>query len=140
MKYLSIDDDEPKKKLGIRLVMKSNRKLTQFLHFAAPSRQRFEWVNDCKGFKKLFFDKLDFRNPVCLVNCKQIFNQNCKTLEVLKFQNVMGDPEGISHLKDYIISCKNLKDLEVIWNIKYFDDEPARSFKYTMFDIMDTFH
>ena len=129
MKYLSKYDDEEKEKFGIRLVFKNSSKLTQ--------PQLFEWVKDCKGLKRMFLDKVDFRNPVCSVNCKQIFLQNCKTLEMVKFQNVLSDPTGIGYLEEFLISCKKLKDLEIIWNVKSFDDEPARSFKYSLFDIMD---
>ena len=144
MKYISKYDDVSRDKLGIRIVDEDSygRHITQFLRLAATAMAREErqwqaWVNGCKRFKKLFFDKIDFRNPVCFVNCRQIFRQNCNTLEILKVQNVMDDPEGISFLTGLIIACKNLKDLEVIWNIKYFDDQPARNFRYALFDIMD---
>ena len=71
------------------------------------------------------------------MNIKQIFSQNIQTIEVLKVQNTVGDPEAIKKIEGMVASCKNLKDFEIIWNLKYFEDEPVRSFKYSLFDIFD---
>jgi hypothetical protein len=71
------------------------------------------------------------------LNIKQTFSQNHKTIEVLKLQNVVGDPGAIGKIEGMITCCKKLKDFKVIWNLRYFKDEPARSFKYSLFDIFD---
>ena len=128
MKYISSYDQQTKGKFGLKIVSKSSKSL---------DKKVYDWVNQCSGFKKIFFDKVDFRVPACGVNVKQIFQQNLATIETLKIQNVLSDPEGIGKIEGFVTACKKLKDFEVIWNLKYFLDEPARAFKYSLFDIFD---
>ena len=72
--------------------------------------------------------KVDFRVPACIDNVRQIFLQNLSTIETLKIQNVVSDPEGIGKIEGLVAACKKLKDLKIICNLKYFEDEPARDF------------
>jgi len=128
MKWISCYDEQTKGKFGLKIVSKSSKNL---------EKKIYDWVKECTGFKKIFFDKVEFRLPACYDNTKQIFIQNLETIETFKIQNVVSDPAGIKKIEGMIAACKNLKDLEVIWNLKYFEDEPARSFKYSLFDIFD---
>ena len=128
MKYISCYDEDIKGKFGLKIVSKNSKNL---------EKKIYNWVAQCSGFKKLFFDKVDFRVPACIDNVRQIFLQNLPTIETLKIQNVVSDPEGIGKIEGLVAACKKLKDLEIIWNLKYFEDEPARAFKYSLFDIFD---
>ena len=128
MQYISKYDEETKAKFGLKIVARKAKDLEEKV---------YEWTKECVGLRKLFFDKVEFRIPACFLNAKQILCQNIPTIEVLKVQNTISDPEALCKIEGWVAACKNLKDFEVMWNLKYFEDEPARAFKYSLFDIFD---
>ena len=146
MKYMSLYDDAAKEKIGIRLLTKKGS--NQVTHNGCKccgdgsvgDGRIGEWLDDCKGLKKLFLDKIDVTFPVIDLSMKRLFFQNHQTLRVIRFQNELKNPVAISNdlWKRCICSCKQLKELEIIWNLnKWIDHDQATIFKYSMFDIVD---
>ena len=146
MRYMAQYDSVSKGKFGPRFVTK--RRAPEPSHSGCKccgdgtmgDGRIIEWLNECKGLRKIYFDKIDVSMPIIQLAFQRLIYQNHTSIQVFKFEN---DPNYTNAIENdffnrCIRGCENLKELTVVWNLKNgMDQRDSFRFLKGVFKVLD---
>ena len=99
-----------------------------------------EWLNECKGLRKVYLDKVNVGVPIMKLALQRLIYQSHESIQVLKFENDARYPHALDEefFNRCIRGCENLKELVLIWRLnRTMEHERALDFKHGVFKIID---
>ena len=146
MKYMALYDEVTKGKFGLKFLTKQREIEPQHNGCRCCGDGSMgdgrvgEWLNECKGLRKVYLDKVNVDVPIMKLALQRLIYQSHESIRVLKFENDARFPHALDNefFNRCIRGCENLKQLVLIWRMnKTMEHERALDFKHGVFKLID---
>jgi hypothetical protein len=146
MKYMALYDEVSKGKFGLKFLTKQREIEPQHGGCKCCGDGSMgdgrvgEWLNECKGLRKVYLDKVNVSMPIMKLALQRLIYQSHESIQVLKFENDGRFPHALDDefFNRCIRGCESLKELVLIWRLnRTMEHERALDFKHGVFKIID---